>query len=197
MACVVFGMHDREEMIPMLLKEYERFQEDYPEKSTNRDRFWLCISCMVCWIEHFDDWQNPLRRTNLLFFTTYIAFQNTNRNNPEGCLSRKASGKSSVFPQKSIPIFLITGASGNPVRFTTLKETFLPEQKSFLPVDYHGLNNDPAKMDEIIADILAVDTGNDFVIFKSGKTEPIALQRKYHGVGLMTAAIVKIPNIHI
>lgn len=32
MACVVFGMHDREEMIPMLLREYERFQEDYPEE---------------------------------------------------------------------------------------------------------------------------------------------------------------------
>ncbi len=32
MACVVFGMHDREEMIPMLLKEYEQFQKDYPEE---------------------------------------------------------------------------------------------------------------------------------------------------------------------
>lgn len=32
MACVVFGLHDREEMIPMLLKEYEQFQKDYPEE---------------------------------------------------------------------------------------------------------------------------------------------------------------------
>ena len=32
MACVVFGMHDCEEMIPMLLREYERFQEDYPDE---------------------------------------------------------------------------------------------------------------------------------------------------------------------
>ncbi len=32
MACVVFGMHDREEMIPMLLREYERFREDYPDE---------------------------------------------------------------------------------------------------------------------------------------------------------------------
>lgn len=32
MACVVFGIHDREEMIPMLLREYERFREDYPDE---------------------------------------------------------------------------------------------------------------------------------------------------------------------
>lgn len=32
MACVVFALHDREEMIPFLLKEYERFQEEYPEE---------------------------------------------------------------------------------------------------------------------------------------------------------------------
>ena len=32
MACVVFGMHDCEEMIPMLLREYERFREDYPDE---------------------------------------------------------------------------------------------------------------------------------------------------------------------
>ena len=32
MACVVFGMHDCEEMIPMLLREYERFRKDYPDE---------------------------------------------------------------------------------------------------------------------------------------------------------------------
>jgi len=32
MACMVFGMHDCEEMIPMLLREYERFREDYPDE---------------------------------------------------------------------------------------------------------------------------------------------------------------------
>lgn len=32
MACVVFGLHDREETIPLLLKEYERFQTEYPEE---------------------------------------------------------------------------------------------------------------------------------------------------------------------
>lgn len=32
MACVVFGMHDCKEMIPMLLREYECFREDYPDE---------------------------------------------------------------------------------------------------------------------------------------------------------------------
>jgi len=36
------------------------------------------------------------------------------------------------------------------------------ESRATVDVDFlmRGLNNDPAKMDEIIADILAVDTGN-------------------------------------
>ena len=46
-------------------------------------------------------------------------------------------------------------------------------------------------MDEIIADILAVDTGNDFVEFKTSKTEPIALQRKYHGVSTQITGYIK------
>ena len=45
-----------------------------------------------------------------------------------------------------------------------------------------GLNNDLARMDEIISEILAVPTGNDFVTFKASKAEPIAVQRKYHSV---------------
>ena len=58
------------------------------------------------------------------------------------------------------------------------------ESRATVDVDFlmRGLNNDLARMDEIIAEILAVDTGNDFVTFKAGKTEPIALQRKYHGI---------------
>lgn len=54
-----------------------------------------------------------------------------------------------------------------------------------------GLNNDLARMDEIIAEILAVDTGNDFVTFKAGKTEPIAVQRKYHGVSTQITGYIK------
>ena len=53
------------------------------------------------------------------------------------------------------------------------------ESRATVDVDFlmRGLHNDLARMDEIIAEILAVDTGNDFVTFKAGKTEPIAMQR--------------------
>lgn len=71
------------------------------------------------------------------------------------------------------------------------------ESRATVDVDFlmRGLNNDPAKMNEIIADILAVDTGNDFVTFKAEKTEPIALQRKYHGVS--TQIIGYIKNVRV
>ena len=54
-----------------------------------------------------------------------------------------------------------------------------------------GLNNDLARMDEIIAEILSVDTGNDYVTFKASKTEPIAVQRKYHGVSTQITGYIK------
>ena len=52
------------------------------------------------------------------------------------------------------------------------------ESRATVDVDFlmRGLNNDLARMDEIIAEILAVDTGNDFVRFEAKKTEPIAVQ---------------------
>ena len=67
------------------------------------------------------------------------------------------------------------------------------ESRATVDVDFlmRGLNNDLAGMDEIIADILAVDTGNDFVAFKASKTEPIALQRKYHGVSTQITGYIK------
>jgi predicted nucleotidyltransferase component of viral defense system len=67
------------------------------------------------------------------------------------------------------------------------------ESRATVDVDFlmRGLNNDLARMDEIIADILAVDTGNDFVTFKASKTEPIALQRKYHGVTTQITGYIK------
>ena len=46
-------------------------------------------------------------------------------------------------------------------------------------------------MDEIIADILAVDTGNNFMTFNASKAEPIALQRKYHGVSTQITGYIK------
>lgn len=67
------------------------------------------------------------------------------------------------------------------------------ESRATVDVDFlmRGLNNDLARMDEIIAEILAVDTGNDFVTLKAGKTEPIAVQRKYHGVSAQITGYIK------
>ncbi len=67
------------------------------------------------------------------------------------------------------------------------------QSRATVDVDFlmRGLNNDLARMDEIIAEILAVDTGNDFVTFKAGKTEPIAVQRKYHGVSTQITGYIK------
>ena len=71
------------------------------------------------------------------------------------------------------------------------------ESRATVDVDFlmRGLHNDLARMDEIIAEILAVDTGNDFVTFKAGKTEPIALQRKYHGISTQITGYIK--NVRI
>ena len=54
-----------------------------------------------------------------------------------------------------------------------------------------GLNNDLNHMDEMIEEILAVDTGNDYVTFKAAKSQPIALQRKYHGVSTQITGLIK------
>ena len=67
------------------------------------------------------------------------------------------------------------------------------ESRATVDVDFlmRGLHSDLARMDEIIAEILAVDTGNDFVTFKAGKTEPIAMQRKYHGISTQITGYIK------
>lgn len=67
------------------------------------------------------------------------------------------------------------------------------ESRATVDVDFlmRGLSNDLARMDAIIGEILAVDTGNDFVTFKAGKTQPIAVQRKYHGVSTQIIACIK------
>ena len=67
------------------------------------------------------------------------------------------------------------------------------ESRATVDVDFlmRGLNNDLVRMDEIITEILSVDTGNDFVNFKAGKTEPIAVQRKYHGVSTQITGYIK------
>ena len=67
------------------------------------------------------------------------------------------------------------------------------ESRATVDVDFlmRGLNNDLARMDEIITDILAVDTGNDFITFQAAKAAPIALQRKYHGISTQITCHVK------
>lgn len=67
------------------------------------------------------------------------------------------------------------------------------ESRPTVDVDFlmRGLNNDLARMDEIIADILAVPTGNDFITFKASKSESIAVQRKYHGVSTQITGYIK------
>ena len=67
------------------------------------------------------------------------------------------------------------------------------ESRATVDVDFlmRGLNNELARMDEIIAEILAVPTGNDFVTFKATKTEPIAIQRKYHGISTQITGYIK------
>ena len=67
------------------------------------------------------------------------------------------------------------------------------ESRATIDVDFMlgGLSNDMVRMDEIIAEILAVPTGNDFITFKALPTEPIAANRKYHGVSTQITGYIK------
>ncbi len=67
------------------------------------------------------------------------------------------------------------------------------ESRATVDVDFlmRGLNNDLAEMDRIIAEILTVTTDYDFVILKAGKTKPIALEKKYHGVSAQITGSIK------
>ena len=67
------------------------------------------------------------------------------------------------------------------------------ESRATVDVDFlmRGLNNDLGRMDAILAEILAVETWNDFVTFRAEKAEPIALQRKYHGVSTQITGFIK------
>ena len=67
------------------------------------------------------------------------------------------------------------------------------KSRATVDVDFlmRGLNNDLAHIDKTIADILAVNTGNDFVIFQASKPRPIALQQKYHGISAQITGYIK------
>lgn len=49
------------------------------------------------------------------------------------------------------------------------------ESRATVDVDFlmRGLNNDLARMDAILAEILAVETGNDFVTFRAERQNPL------------------------
>ena len=71
------------------------------------------------------------------------------------------------------------------------------ESRSTVDVDFlmKGLNNDIQRMDEIIQEILEIQTGNDYMTFHASKSEPIALHRKYHGVSTQITGCIK--NIRV
>ncbi len=71
------------------------------------------------------------------------------------------------------------------------------ESRATVDVDFmlKGFSNNMERMDEIIAEILAVPTGNDFITFKVLPTEPIAANRKYHGVSTQITGYIK--NIRV
>ena len=71
------------------------------------------------------------------------------------------------------------------------------ESRATMDIDFlmRGLKNDFNQMDEIIAEILETPTGNDYVVFKASKTQPIAIHRKYHGVS--TQIIGHIKNVRV
>lgn len=67
------------------------------------------------------------------------------------------------------------------------------KSRATVDVDFlmKGLNNDISQMDEIISEILSISTGNDFILFKAGKSGPITVQRKYHGVSMQITGYIK------
>lgn len=67
------------------------------------------------------------------------------------------------------------------------------ESRATVDVDFmlRGLSNDMERMDEIIAEIIAIPTGNDYVTFKAHPAEPIAANRKYHGVSTQITGYIK------
>lgn len=67
------------------------------------------------------------------------------------------------------------------------------ESRATVDIDFllQNASNEMQHMDEMIAEILAVPTGNDFMTFKAKPTEPISVQRKYHGVSTQITGYIK------
>ena len=67
------------------------------------------------------------------------------------------------------------------------------ESRATVDVDFlvRGVSNDMKRVDAIIAEILEVPTGNDYMNFIAKPAEPIALHRKYHGVSTQITGYIK------
>ena len=71
------------------------------------------------------------------------------------------------------------------------------ESRATVDVDFlvRGVSNDMKRVDAIIAEILEVPTGNDYINFIAKPAEPIALHRKYHGVSTQITGYIKAVRV--
>ena len=53
------------------------------------------------------------------------------------------------------------------------------------------LPNTPEQLRSVLEEIIATDTGNDFVLFEIKSVEPIAIAKKYAGIGASLIARIK------
>lgn len=51
--------------------------------------------------------------------------------------------------------------------------------------------NKPEKLEAILNEIIATETGNDYISFKIKNVAPIALEKKYAGIGASLVATIK------
>lgn len=54
--------------------------------------------------------------------------------------------------------------------------------------------NTPEQLETILKEIIAEDTGNDFVAFDIKSVEPISVAKKYAGIGASMVAKIKTPE---
>lgn len=54
-----------------------------------------------------------------------------------------------------------------------------------------AIPNTPEKLRPVLEDIIAVDTGNDYISFEITRIEPIAVAKKYAGIGATVVAKIK------
>lgn len=68
------------------------------------------------------------------------------------------------------------------------------QSRSTVDIDFllQHLSNDINQINKIIVEIISIPTGlNDIVVLEAGKTEPIAIQMKYHGISTQIIGHIK------